>query len=164
MITWLNKQLNDKPGFSGSLLPPPPISKYSASTLSKPPTAAIGSTSFKPSFASIEQLNGGYVPGNRGTSFERSPSYRAPNIPSPASSVIGMNTPTSSMSSSITASLAQSSTLNVKTHPNNAEAPKAFTYTVPNQTNNSANKENTNTLNNLPQPQFVSKYAQQLYL
>ena len=127
MITWLNKQLNDKPGIGGSLLPPPPVSKYATTTLSKPPTA-LGSTSFKPSFASIEQLNGGYVPGNRATSFERSPSYRAPNVPSATSSILGMNTPTSSMSSSITASLAQSQTLNVKIEPKNTDAPKAFIY------------------------------------
>jgi hypothetical protein len=63
MITWLNKQLNEKPGLCGSLLPPTTTSianKYGGIS-SKPPTSAIVGSSFKPSFASIEQLNGGYV-------------------------------------------------------------------------------------------------------
>ena len=80
MITWLNKQLNEKPGIGGSILQQQAISKYGSSTLTKPPTA-LGSNSFKPTFASIEQLNGGYGSSNggaRATSFERSPSYRAP--------------------------------------------------------------------------------------
>ena len=148
MITWLNKQLNEKPGIGGSLMPST-SNKYGATTMSKPPTA-MGSTGFKPSFGSIEQLNGGYVAG-RTTSIERSPSYRAPNLPSAATSILGMNTPTSSsMSSSITTSLAQSSTLNVKTQPKLSDAPKAFTYaTQPASivTGGGANKENANTLN-----------------
>lgn len=114
MITWLNKQLNEKPGIGGSLLPPTAssiTSKYGgATTLSKPPTSAIAGSSFKPSFASIEQLNGGYVPNARTTSFERSPSYRGAPISSAQSSVLGMNTPSSatSMTSSITGSMASS--------------------------------------------------------
>jgi hypothetical protein len=52
MITWLNKQLNEKPGIGGSLMPPT-SSKYGATTMSKPPTA-MESTGFKPSIGSIE--------------------------------------------------------------------------------------------------------------
>ena len=153
MITWLNKQLNEKPGIGGSLMPST-ASKYGGTTMSKPPTA-MGSTGFKPSFGSIEQLNGGYVAG-RTTSIERSPSYRAPNLPSAASSILGMNTPTSSsMSSSITASLAQSSTLNVRTQQKHSDAPKAFSYasqTAAMATGGAGNKENANTLNMQPHP------------
>ena len=64
---------------------PSAASKYGATTMSKPPTA-LGSTGFKPSFGSIEQLNGGYVAG-RTNSIERSPSYRPPNLPSAPSSI-----------------------------------------------------------------------------
>jgi hypothetical protein len=51
--------------------------------------------------------------------------------------------------------------MNVKTQPKISDAPKAFTYTTSSQ---APNKENTNTLNSQPQPHFVSKYAQQLYM
>lgn len=79
MITWLNKQLNEKPG--GSLLPPSSMigGKYSntLSSSSKPPAGV--SASFKPTFASIDQLNtNNTTAGGRNPSFERSP-FRNPS-------------------------------------------------------------------------------------
>ena len=80
MISWLNKQLNEKPGSSSLLTGGVGASsttsaysanKYNTLTASKPPTNVSSTTTngFKPTFASIEQLNSG---GN----FERSP-YRS---------------------------------------------------------------------------------------
>jgi hypothetical protein len=61
MISWLNKQLNEKPGIGGIGFPP--TSTYKAPTvtsigssltgLTKPPVAST-TNSFKPTFASVE--------------------------------------------------------------------------------------------------------------
>lgn len=190
MITWLNKQLNEKPGFCGSLPPAPGgFSRgvpQGSSTLSARPPAAT----FKPSFASIEQLNGGYIPGGgvtntggsglpaRATSFERSPSYRTTMTPinpsanlgaSTTSSVLNLNTPTS-MTSSMATGSQQVQPVNLQPLPKQTpkgssiiETPKPFTYNLPlaGAAPPSNNKENQNTLNNEQRPpHFVSKYAQ----
>jgi len=61
MISWLNKQLNEKPGIGSGMLPPPSAFKAATTTtigsslsgLQKPPVAAT-TNSFKPTFASID--------------------------------------------------------------------------------------------------------------
>ncbi len=132
MITWLNKQLNEKPGVGGSFLPPPPSSAggIKASTL-KPPTT---SSSFKPSFTSMEHLGGARAP-----SFERSPSYRPPQtIPSLTQSSIS-----SSMISSQSFNVAPLKSAASPTPTKLPEPTKTapFTYQPPQNENvNSANR------------------------
>jgi len=100
MITWLNKQLNDKTGIGGSVFSGSAAYKPPITSSIKPPVGGVGSaSSFKPSFSSIDQLNngssntntglGGTIGERTGTSFERSP-FR--NLPT--SNNI-MNTPSS---------------------------------------------------------------------
>ena len=86
MISWLNKQLNEKPGIGSGMLPP----SFKATTttivgngMSKPPVSATTS-SFKPTFASLEQLNS--------TNNERSP-FR--NISTPGNNNNLLSTPSS---------------------------------------------------------------------
>jgi hypothetical protein len=55
MITWLNKQLNEKPGIGGSFLPPTGAqTKYGVTSMAGKPPTTLGSGGFKPSFTSIE--------------------------------------------------------------------------------------------------------------
>ena len=58
LITWLNKQLNEKPGVGGSFIP----KQFSKPPTSFKPTFAsieqLTTTSFKPTFTSIEQMTG----------------------------------------------------------------------------------------------------------
>lgn len=180
MITWLNKQLNEKPGLGGSLLPPTSQSKFG----NKPPApisigVGVSSSTFKPSFSSIEQLGGGGGGAShaRGNSFERSPSYRGIGI---TSSVMGgATTPMTPSQSSLASSMnaAQSSNVApfVMTSSNVGKSTaaadkggKTFSYTLPNK---QVNNENVNT--NLPlmsgqqpsqQQTFVSKYTQQIMM
>ena len=100
MITWLNKQLNEKPGLHGSSMFSG--AKYNAPTTtlgvstSKPPVGINPSSTFKPSFASLDQLNTSSnvamsSTGARNPSFERSPTRGTKlnnfNTPSSVSSI-----------------------------------------------------------------------------
>jgi hypothetical protein len=110
MISWLNKQLNEKPG-SAMLQPPSMLSSNKYSTSIKPPTS--GNT-FKPStFSSIDQLNPGnnsMARGQASSSYERSP-YRNP--------VHNMSSPSPMSTSSINSST-MSNTYNAPQNTNSA--------------------------------------------
>lgn len=162
MISWLNKQLNEKPGSGllttgapGSSQAPYSASKYSSAALPKPPISQ--SSSFKPTFASIEQLNSNsHTPVS--SSFERSP-YRtmgATSIPN------HLNTP-SAMSSISSSSC---STMQNPIALKNMAAPSGtFTYNPTSQGKTPTTNENMSS-NIVPssssttQPQFLSKYTQ----
>ena len=147
MIAWLNKQLNEKPGIGGSVLPPPSslgkLVTPVGSGPTKPPIASI-TASFKPSFSSVEQLSS----VASGSSIERSP-YR--NIG--ASSGNLTNTPVSASSSISNSFVQHTASASVQKGTQAFEYPTRTTVT------------NENLSSNLPlaQPTFVSKYAQQLY-
>jgi len=115
MIAWLNKQLNEKPGIGGSMLPPPSFGKVVTtvgSGMTKPPISSV-TASFKPTFASIDQLNssGTAVAGGSTTSFERSPYRNLNNAMSQNNNLL--NTPSSvSSTSSISNSFIQQTVTN----------------------------------------------------
>ena len=159
MISWLNKQLNEKPGIGGGMMPQ---SSYKMSTtignslpsgMNRPPVST--QSSFKPTFASIEQLNGSSS-GAGASTFERSP-FR--NL---QSSSHLLNTPSSVMSSTSSISNSFIATTNPINLNNQATGLKpAFSY-APGTTNNLIKINNENVSTNLPlaQPSFVSKYTQ----
>jgi len=158
--------LNEKPG-GASLLTGgagPSASSYSANKYStvgasKPPTGTAGvGSSFKPSFASIEQLgssNAGNISSTSST-YERSP-YR--NLTANTQ----LNTPSSMSSISSTSTSQAFSTTNPINLKNLAppSTVKTASYTSQAFTYNPAEtKINTeNVSSNLPQPKFVSKYT-----
>ena len=177
LITYLNKQLNEKPSNSTGLISGTSTqssfgNKLGGVQMSKPPLLSGGqaTTSFKPSFTSIERLTGGAgsttLPGPSPgaasglTSLQRSSSRQSlERHQSPAASQRSMattGTAAAGAPTNIPMSLAQS-------RLRNTQSPSTRSFTTTTIQEDSPGNPASGPATTKPPAQFVSKYTKMLY-